>query len=51
MRLNPGPHRFQSLPGRDIADQKRVCLDGKRHTGSVTKLHMDGVEADAASGR
>ena len=41
MRLNPGPDRFQSLPGRDIADQKCTCLNGQRHTGSVTKLHMD----------
>ena len=24
-----------------MADQKRTRLDGKRHTGSVTKLHMD----------
>ena len=41
MRLNPGSHRFQSLPGRDMADQKRARFDGQRHTGSVTKLHMD----------
>ena len=41
MRLNLGPHRVHSLPGRDIADQKRACLNGQRHTKSVTKLHMD----------